>query len=537
MVNDIVVKWIRDLVSSEFSAAELPCALSAFQQYLDLELSDLRYSTVINNMAMANDFEKLNYIKDFCDIEKFMKNLGDIVFGGTISAQMRIEESTGNKGTTLSSLYLKTFAVVPRGTRLNEVDPDDFTCGHQREFLKVYQFRNSDIHNHLTDLNPRKIMDITASMLVCVLDLCYQYKDQLNEEFTFKKRNEDLNIKEYCSRIVDDYKKSKFRYLDIRWYDTSIHNGQQFTVNDVIRIDDYTNAKFLGEAGVGKTTALKRIEYNLAMDYIDSKTKVIPVYIELKRLSDREDIVKNAVIRRLSSDIPNGDDTFFDYKGLVLLLDGYNEVLNKQIQEKICTEINNIARNNPECRIFVSDRGKAKKNKNLLPEAIKLYLYPMSINEKSRYFRENINSSDDYASIEEKIKNQPLYFDVLDSPLKLKNMADVVNETHKIPDDLTDSYLSMLFSRESDKGDDNADYLKYFLERLAFDYEEKPMTQKDVLTSFAKVKADYGFESPDTMNCLKLITDLGILLVDEDGNLNFSTHEYFEHFLAASIVE
>ena len=536
MVNDNVIKWIESFVSTEMSEKEVADGLDGFQKYLELELSDLRYSDVINNMSQANDFEKKNYIKDFTDIEKFMKNLGDIIWDGKITKQMNTDASSGYSSTMLSNLYKQYFSVVPQNTWLND-DPDKHLNNHENHFIKVYQFRNSETHNHLTALNPKVITDITTSMMVCVLCLCATYKSEINEQYQFKKRNEELNITEYCRNIVREYTTNKdFHYLDVRWYEATSENGKQFTINDILETDDYINTKFLGEAGVGKTTALKRIEYNVAQNYLRNATRVIPVYIELKHAVDKDRIIEAEISKKLNLIGSDSLSAPFNYRGLCLLLDGYNEILNKSIQEKICNEINQISIKNKECRIFISDRGKARKNVNLLPDARRLYLYPMTIADKKRYFKDNIIDSKDAALMEEKLKQFPLYFDSLNSPLKLKNLADLLNRKHMIPDDLTASYLRMLFEREADKGDDNAGYLSYFLEQLAIDYEDKPMTSKEILSTFASVKKKFGFEDPDSLNCLKLLSDLGVLAQDEDEMYVFSNQDYYEYFLSEAVL-
>ena len=95
---------------------------------------------------------------------------------------------------------------------------------------------------------------------------------------------------------------------------------------------------------------------------------------------------------------------------------------------------------------------------------------------------------------------------------------------------MTGDYLEMLMERErSEKKDTNIDYLPYYLEALAVDMKKKQVRevgQDRFLQIMAEVNFSYGFTVPDTMNCQKLLVDMGILQLERNRKISFTNDKF-----------
>ncbi len=361
----------------------------------------------------------------------------------------------------------------------------------------------------------------------------------------------------YILNVIKEYEAQKgFRYMDVHWHGeegSSVDCNIDNLINDPNIWKGSTNGiKFLGEAGTGKTTALKRIQYQLALDFNNGKTGDIPVYISLSELNSDSGCVINRVVEIAQTDREHVVEMLRAGK-LVLLLDGYNEILDTQTQRNVAKELDNyILLNFNKTKIYISDRTIAKSSLPVMTSALKLYLRELTIDEKMDYFRERV-PEEVYSLIKQKRECDEGYFNLINTPLKLECFAEVVEGKKTIPDDITESYLDMLFDREKNENKElGMDAIEDLLCALAIyiyraegnkadiedddEFEENDdipsvpsISRTETKMILAKVKNALGYYEENEH--FERVTKGMKILNWENDSVGFSSREYLMHFM------
>ena len=172
----------------------------------------------------------------------------------------------------------------------------------------------------------------------------------------------------------------------------------------------------------------------------------------------------------------------------------------------------------------------ARANIPTLAQARRLYLSPITMEARVEYFKHNCKDEAARKLILSKADQDPAYFEGMNTPLKLKQLVDVVTATHTVPEDLLHSYVQHLLEREmNEKKDPNIEYLNVFLQVLALQFQEE-FSMMAAQRELAKCKTALGYTQPDTLQCLKLALDMGLLVSEEANTLRFASPEYQEYF-------
>lgn len=540
MLRDEVVAWIMNMVQEAYSMAgrtsEIDASIQALKLFLELEENAISEEMAITEMADASDMTKPLRIKNFTDIERFMKILCEIVKPDMMrNAPQALTPE--NREWMLANMYREAFRVVEPDVHLN-TKPEKYTKNKNftDHYLRVYQFRNGLIHDHDVDLSQTNIHGVTVSTLVVKMDLCRRNRAALQLRRQEVRRRKLFDGQSLVSRIRTCYENQKrdgFGYLDVHWREENSQDGS-YSVQELLEREDLTCVKLLGEAGTGKSTALRRMEYVLTDRYRE-KGMPMPIYIELGALVESDTVVlaKIADIMGVEESLA---EEFLQAGELCLLLDGFNEILDQNLKKRVSKELDNFYRSYPGTRIFLTDRAIARASIPTLREARKLYLDPIRMEDRRSYFEKNCKDKACLQRIFRKMEEDPGYFEHMNTPLKLRQLLDVAMARQELPVDITNEFICYLMEREQDeKKDENIEYLPAFLQSLAV-MEQEQMSERDAVVQMAKCKRALGYSVPDTMQCLKLAVDMGLLIYEEKELLRFANQEYQEYFFMEGVV-
>ena len=322
--------------------------------------------------------------------------------------------------------------------------------------------------------------------------------------------------------------------MDVHWVEEDSRD-KSYSVVKLLNRKELKCVKLLGEAGTGKSTALRRIEYIMASQYKGKRSTPLPVYIELGGLADGENVILTRIASVMEVE-PGIAEDFLKNGELCLLLDGYNEILDLALKRKVAKELDYIGREFLQTRIFLTDRAVSRAGIPTLQPARKLYLYPMTMEDRKKYFEKNCRDDACRQMILDRLEADPGYFEAMNTPLKLKQLLQVALHSRELPVDIVNEYIEYLMEREQDeKKDENIEYLPGFLQALAI-LEQESMTERDALVQMAKCKNAFGFSLPDTRQCLKLSVDMGLLVYEDKETLRFANREYQEYFFMEGVV-
>lgn len=531
MLNTETAAWIVANVRNVYPDNSRDTALQALSYFLDLTSGDDRpMEACIQAMSQANDLQKQLQMKEFTDIERFMKDLLK-----QVSPDVLNKAPAGCAEWSLKPLYTQAFRLfAPNFSLSNSASLDTLKKDNDEKwhFVNLYQFRNRISHGENPALDPARMTELITSMLVCELRLCYTWAKELAALWAQRQAWNTFDRMGYCRQITDAYNelcRQGFGYLDVHWYADSDPDTTGKTIDDLRRRSKDPALKLLGEAGTGKSTALRRMEFLMAQALANNARGIIPMYLELNSLTDDDHPVLNRAARQLGIEethlaalLASGE--------ICLLLDGFNEILDLVVKKKVANELDSLNARYPASRILLTDRAMARANIPTLAQARRLYLSPITMEARAEYFKHNCKDEAARKLILSKADQDPAYFEGMNTPLKLKQLVDVVTATHTVPEDLLHSYVQHLLEREmNEKKDPNIEYLNVFLQVLALQFQEE-FSMMAAQRELAKCKTALGYTQPDTLQCLKLALDMGLLVSEEANTLRFASPEYQEYF-------
>ena len=561
-MNTKLKEYIKDLVKEQYTNEILDDSIQSLS--LAFELCDPKqgYEQHVINVKNAS-WENLTQeiINLLLSYEKFLKNiwrishndediegnslyriLTDDRFFGFFPDIHKDPEYCGNSHHSIQDINPDELVTYFRNHRdLYDVNR---ISKYAADYFRVYIFRNSSTHSSMqgSDISPRGLTygnrhKVLQSILTTYLDVCYKYRKEINnyadQRFLTPAHRKFNNIAE---SIINDHKQlsSQYSYIDFGWTGES-----EESINQINMIADLPNnaIKLVGEAGIGKTTALKELEYLIAKRYRDDNKQKMPVFVELKKL--KADKNKNIIVQYIHNKWDLTDDEIImliKTNSLFLLFDGYNEILNDEILDKFDASLDEIRYCNQQQKIVLTDRDISREFRTILYDATVLQLQPISIENKRKYFRENCKDNDIKQLIEQKLDSDPDYFDELNTPYKLLQFLSVVKNDHTIPQnrkEMTKRYIEDLINRERvEKRDTTAAFIPVFLEHLALDTREY-LSYTGLIVFFGKVADKCKLRNIDTSKIIDLVVGMN-LLKNENNQIAFYSDDYLIYFFGFS---
>jgi hypothetical protein len=199
-----------------------------------------------------------------------------------------------------------------------------------------------------TDLNKVPIGSVALRVENSLELHCYlsNLKTMINKAEAF---SEDLEL-----NINDYFVKPNFRLL-------------KYHTKELISWDylpTFGRLMIVGSPGSGKTTCLRK----LALDFADNKNidvlgAIIPVYLSMRQFGEKEfsfSSIQEAFDLNDAPGLANAVPTLIDNGGLILFLDGLDEVNDKK-RDKILNQVKHLCQKNPRMRIVISMRYSEKQ--------------------------------------------------------------------------------------------------------------------------------------------------------------------------------
>lgn len=535
-MNADLSKWIKKYTSGKYNEYEYEEALEDLQLFFELTDANIDApQSLLIKISSSTNYTAL--LKDCIDIEKFMKLLVEILNPTMMNKPPKpLFPGDSSRTWTLGNLYKEALRIVPENfnltraaSELSDAEPHRKAPGYLYYYLVSYCCRNKIVHNKFEYTSDNENAIISA-YLVVILDLCHRNHAGLVKAHETVRLLNCFDKEKYVHDIISSYEageKNGFGYINMNWYNPDNSCYSSCDAAAIAEMNIPYGLKLVGIAGTGKSTILRRIEYLLAQKCLKKKNALIPVYIELANLADSESIM----IEKIASvmDITVSDAEAFVKRGsLILLLDGFNEILDSSIKRKLAKELDSFTRTGSAVPMILSDR-TVRSSVPTLQKADCLFLKPITTEDKKLYYIKNCSDEASLKILLDRLDSDPDYFLSMDTPFKLKQLMIVVCDTGRIPEFLTESYVQCLFERELyEKKDENIEYLPMFLQALALLEEEKNTLPK-VLNQMAKCKNVMGYSIPDTQKCFQLAVEMG-LLVREENTVSFSSNEYKDYF-------
>lgn len=400
--------------------------------------------------------------------------------------------------------------------------------------------RRNEIHNS-PDLSIIQQYIVIHELLFDYILITYFNLDKLEEYIANNKANKDGLLVDYCTNIINEYEKENLDYIDVHWIDESDEriNANIDIINKVIKKGSVFHIKFFGEAGTGKTTALKRIQYLKAKQYLSGECMMVPILVPLYK-TGKEHSVYNCARNILNIDDENMK-RMLNMGNILLLLDGYNEVLKTKDLNAIATEIDReLVKDYSKATIILSDRTLGRDRIPVLTEGTtNLTLEKISIAQKKDYFKNHLKE-ELYNLVEIDINKRPAFYEQrLDTPFKLQQFVEVVNENNEISDNYIELYLQNLIRREHEKNKEEdmrhmEDYLKG-LSLYFYDKKEKTYGRVEILRALTTIKEKLGFNT-DTERLLDIAQEMHILKIEDEG-ISFYNEEYLKYYIFKAGIE
>lgn len=566
MLTNNTKDYIRLYLSSLYSQPDLERGISYLEKYLEFiswKYND-KYEDVLNEYSTASVLEQKNRIKALIDIECFLGQLAEILElknNNNIVLDSDIRRgNTTNPQWTMERYYKIAFKLFPRSFNLSTESVPETNIkrdknGKKYHFLNLYYYRNRvDAHfnkdTNKNTLTATEVYGFTESMLFVMVYLMLKYQNDL--EIVYKKESQDRNarafdIYKYENGIVRDYERNKaFEYLDTKW-DFEADASTSKTITEIIN-ENYSNEiiAFIGEAGTGKTTALKRLEYEYAKNSPKDSFENLPIYIELIKLRTSNSALIKGIAERLqlSEDTAKG---IVNNEAIVLFLDGFNEISNRQFASSIKTEVEGILKANNKLRLFITDRTEDYLLFNSSQATSICKLHALSMEDKRDFFKKNSKSDAAFNIINEQINSElneitkPIIRG-LKTPYMLSVFLLFVEEYRSIPNSPMKNYIEKLFEREEQehKDRDDPDHFKEMKKTLALiacKYEADDFSSTEAEQCIGRIKSIMGYSSLDSVECIELSVKMGLLENTNTDRLRFKSKEIKDYFINFADIE
>ncbi len=469
-------------------------------------------------------------------IEQFARHLFSALFPDRYATQPVDERGYPLSSWTLAPLLKQGLNVVPAVYNLTSGTPKTITFPYKLYYDTVYANRNTNSHG-CAKMSAPVAFEVLTAFLIVYLDLSARFAAQIEKEYNKTAIDVGFPARQYCQKIVSKYNenvKNGFRYVNIKWKAEGSAQAEYSTADSIFKDTSNPCVKLLGEAGCGKTTILRRLEYLSAKAYLENRSSVIPVFFELAQLEKRAGLsadIKSMMMKQL--EIPYSIlEKLLNMNNLRLYLDGFNEVLNSTQRKNLAISIDELANEYPKLEIFLSDRSLVRSHINTLKGSLDYKLYPLDREMKDEFIKSNCTDERAKALLMSHLAANVGIYEKLNTPFRLTQLIELVSETHQIPENIEGAYITRLIERERDaKMDENAKYLETFCCALAVFSDEK-LLSRDAEYCIGKCIRIFAYNSAriDSIECLDLLVEMGILAKEEVWNYKTRCEEVYYDF-------
>ncbi len=556
-----IIAEIQEIISSD-SRINL-------NEMVDLFIKVITFSVENNDLKgiqtrMPNALQKI-FVENLSRIDKnaffpeagvFEPYLRKVLFLVNNSEYIRIcSESKENRlKAIISILNLNPNNVSPSWTSLSQNQSTHFA----EHYIKAYNLRNFEAHN-CTEWTNSKLYDELRSALVFYIYTTFRYQLELKVainpfDVSSYLVKEIQKIKVLQSRFVHIEGKEKMAEIDLYAKELFENSNENEDIDDDTQITregtiDYLRKTvkerklvILGDVGMGKSTTLLYLHLIDAQESLKNSQKPIPIYIELKNLTEK-DILVEKIMSRLNLDSEIAQELLSRGR-LNIFLDGLNEIENK-IKSSIFKQIGNLINDYPNNFYLITSRPQHYNrefdnqiNNLKLPVFI---LQKMGDKQIIEFLSKNGSQVKEYL-LKEINENERLK-KIIQTPLMLTMLIAVVLKEGKIPSEkgkIIRAFMISLYDREQKQIIDfDIDLFHLLLCYLGFQTRDltgsnSGLDRDSIILPLLQSRKEQLGTPVNLLDFLKKAIDLNIL-VNDNNQFSFS-HELYQEYYAAEYL-
>jgi hypothetical protein len=364
------------------------------------------------------------------------------------------------------------------------------------------------------------------------LDQCIQNADLINDYFNKELTStiDYVSFAEAQEKLINPRQDFNQNYVQLRWVDDTMHHTFIY--------DFQSSTKFIGEAGIGKTTQMKKMFLSLVEQIRSNpEMQILPIWINLANLTKENLSLEQKIKEMLGEETAPLYELLLKHGMLALFLDGYNEVLDDTVKVSLANEIDNmIHREYPNVPIAMTDRRKISNPPCLTGRGD----VPVIVYECEALSEDMIRKYVELKATDNTRKSLLDYLDSPDShwmrntpviPAKLESLIALMSSGSKplSEDDFYGKYLDYILDRErNEKKDMRISTLVELLQILAehMDKDESEMERRKI-TDFW-LHEGYTGTRDVAIDYFVLAYELGILTTgSNDRAFKFRYKQYY----------
>jgi len=304
-----------------------------------------------------------------------------------------------------------------------------------------------------------------------------------------------------------------------------------------------------GQAGIGKTTSLRYLQYQDRQNY--QPQKPIPVYLDLGSAREGQSIkawiVKELQVGRLAlaKNLEKSIDLWLENGLINLYVDGWNE-LAIELKDALFKDMQQFMRDYPKVFIAITIR----ETDSIFHNVPVFILQNMSKEQVIEFVNKNTNDSE--KTLRQLLRQQiaiARFLEFITVPLHALMWVQIVRKDSqtilKSGTDIIDAFIERLFVREKEKhGSDfiakklgmKLETFSNLLSIYAFYCLHEKKSQNSALSSIAVQKVFKKLKNqmplPQIRQLLDFAVELGLMVKDEEDFFKFTHQNYLDYFAA-----
>ncbi len=531
--NDIV-SFLKDY----FTSAELDKGIDALENLINIEDEksnfDVAYGDFLNNGSIMD----VNWdIFTGCRLEGFLRKICNIK--GTPCDGLMLQGLYTNIGfydwldaDDIKEARANDYANMgnPANEKnggafhLNDADASKYRgCSNYFDhYIVAYQLRNrSKAHDNPTVDDPITRLENIRSLFVVYMDQCIKNAEIINNGYEKELIDSKIDYVDYATGKAEALKEFDINFVQLNWYDED-NSGLEYSFD--------TCVKFVGEAGLGKTTQMQKMYLYLLNEVKAGTKKMLPVWVKLADLGEEKNLEK--FIREDLGEYEQYYNLLFERGVVALFLDGYNELLTSDIQDKarktLAKDVDEIHKKYPDIFIAMTDRSKKSNPPCLMKNTLVYSFNGLSEEDMECYI--DVKCPVDYRDdCKEYIKTYSWIKNTLFIPAKMNNLIELIENDDKPEneDEFYDMYLVYILDREeNEKKETRIEDLKYLLYLLT--QEMNHYSDEKMRNEIIKLWLPITGEIRETNRLLDLAIKIPILVPGQnDNSFKFANQQYF----------
>lgn len=459
---------IRSLLGDVFTNEDFEKGLVAFENIINIESEesnfDIEYGKYLNETDLIGSSWN---VYTGCRIEGLLRKIEEIKGEDTDGIMLqgfytRLGFYTWLDEPDIISARTKDAVNSGGGSfHLAEADAKEYEeCSHYiGAYIKTYQLRNkTKAHDNPEDDNLVKRLDNVKSLFIVYWDQCISNYELIYNAYVSELVEHKINYISFAKEKLEELKGFFDDFLQLNW------KGDE---NDIFEYDYSKSVKFIGEAGMGKTTQMKRMYFQMLSDVANGNKKIIPAWVELKEVTE-DSCSMQSILGMGLCEYGHYYDLMIEKNAVALFLDGYNEILDDNVRRIVANEVDTLHKKHPEILIVLTDRSKKSNPTILMKNSVSYTFNGLSKEEIEKYALLK-STKEKQNEIVAYLKKTSWIYSTNMIPEKMNNLIDLLSDGIEPDneDEFYDNYLEYILDREIDeKKETRIEDLKFCLGEL-----------------------------------------------------------------------